>query len=968
MSEEAQSHAATARFDEPGALTAPASPDVFLSYAREDADFVHTLHRRLTAQGRTVWVDWESIPHSAEWWAEIEDGIESAAAFVAILSPASVGSHICARELAHAEASHARIIPIVRRDVEGEPVPRLLADRHWIFSRESDDADEAFAALLAALDTDLDEERLHARLRVRASEWQAAGRKRSSLLRGEDLTTAERWVAASAARLRPQEKQYVLASRRAVQQFQRRTTGAVTAALVVAIGLSIVAFVLRNQAVHQQHLAESRALAASSLLALSDDPELSLLLARQAARVQDTQQARQALRQALSSSHVRLTMRSPTGGGLGFARFTPDGHHVVTVDGDGPTHVFDARTGQQIRTLSLLRYQRSLIKAALSADGSRVLLLPNIGSAVALDVTGRTAPVSLTDPSDNWFSDAVLSPDGRLAVMTALHTSTARVFDTRTGAVLRTLPGNFGRLGLSNNGRVLALAGEGSVTTYDLTHFRRLATWSIPAPGYARLAFASDGSLFTVTSREVRRWNPVTGRPGAALQGRRTTADEFLDADMLAFSRDGRWVIGASGTVAGVWDARTGRRRTEIVGMGNTSFGAVGLTADGADAVTTSSDGMARVWDATSGVMLTELRGVPGGVRAVNFDASGRRVLTAGQDGTARIWDAGLGLPEARRPLPAELQLAVTRTLQGRWAARFFQGDRSVTVLDAQSGRQIFEVQLPRPGKELVFADHAAVMAVVYDHSPVELYTLGSQRSLGSLRGPGAVAERAVLSPDGHHLMTNHGDVMTVWDVRTLKATTQLRHHVAGQFPDTATAFSPDHRLLATVGTDGQVVLWRSSDGQVVSRQQSQPSPGFNASAPVKPAFSPDGKLFVAAGNWERQPSIWRTSDGRQVATMTESFNRVAFSPTAPLIVTDGLSVWDADSGRRLLQLRDPASGVSDAAFTPDGLRVISESIDGNDRAVFPCDVCGPLSRLLELADQRITRRFTTAEQNRYLR
>ena len=48
------------------------APDVFLSYAREDTDFVRDLHRRLTSQGRSVWVDWESIPHSAEWWSEVE--------------------------------------------------------------------------------------------------------------------------------------------------------------------------------------------------------------------------------------------------------------------------------------------------------------------------------------------------------------------------------------------------------------------------------------------------------------------------------------------------------------------------------------------------------------------------------------------------------------------------------------------------------------------------------------------------------------------------------------------------------------------------------------------------------------------------------------------------------------------------------------------------------------------------------
>ena len=149
--------------------------------------------------------------------------------------------------------------------------------------------------------------------------------------------------------------------------------------------------------------------------------------------------------------------------------------------------------------------------------------MPSIGSAVVLDVSGRAPPVSLTDPSDEWFSDAVLAPDGRFAVTTTLHTQTARIFDAHTGAVLRTLPGNFSGVRLSDDGWVLALAGPGTVTTYDLLSGRPLATLptSPASDEFARLEFAPDGSLFTVTSSEVRRWAPdhrPTGRSSAGPQ------------------------------------------------------------------------------------------------------------------------------------------------------------------------------------------------------------------------------------------------------------------------------------------------------------------------------------------------------------------------------------------------------------------------------------------------------------------
>jgi hypothetical protein len=53
-------------------------PAVFVSYSRTDKDFVHRLHDALGGRGYDVWVDWEDIPPSAEWFAEIRAGVAGA--------------------------------------------------------------------------------------------------------------------------------------------------------------------------------------------------------------------------------------------------------------------------------------------------------------------------------------------------------------------------------------------------------------------------------------------------------------------------------------------------------------------------------------------------------------------------------------------------------------------------------------------------------------------------------------------------------------------------------------------------------------------------------------------------------------------------------------------------------------------------------------------------------------------------
>ncbi|HEV8690305.1 MAG TPA: toll/interleukin-1 receptor domain-containing protein, partial [Ideonella sp.] len=178
-------------------------PAVFVSYAREDQPFVRRLHEALASQGRDAWVDWEGIPPSAEWMAEIRRAIDGADAAVFVLSPDWASSQICGIELEHAVLQGKRLVPVIWRDAPIEQVPEALAKLNWVMLREADDFEQGMARLVAALDTDLDWVREHTRLLVRAQRWQDRGRDDANLLRGRELDEAERWLAAGAAHQDP---------------------------------------------------------------------------------------------------------------------------------------------------------------------------------------------------------------------------------------------------------------------------------------------------------------------------------------------------------------------------------------------------------------------------------------------------------------------------------------------------------------------------------------------------------------------------------------------------------------------------------------------------------------------------------------------------------------------------------------------------------------------------------------------
>ena len=81
---------------------APRPPDLFISYSRKDKEFVRRLDEALQTRGREAWVDWEGIRPTEEFMQAIYGAIEGADTFVFVLTPDSVASAVCAREIAHA--------------------------------------------------------------------------------------------------------------------------------------------------------------------------------------------------------------------------------------------------------------------------------------------------------------------------------------------------------------------------------------------------------------------------------------------------------------------------------------------------------------------------------------------------------------------------------------------------------------------------------------------------------------------------------------------------------------------------------------------------------------------------------------------------------------------------------------------------------------------------------------------------
>ena len=139
-----------------------------------------------------------------------------------------------------------------------------------------------------------------------------------------------------------------------------------------------------------------------------------------------------------------------------------------------------------------------------------------------------------------------------------------------------------------------------------------------------------------------------------------------------------------------------------------------------------------------------------------------------------------------------------------------------------------------------------------------------------------------VFDPESKRMaIQTHSKVVTVYDIETGTPLTVVQSWGM----DTASAFSPDGKLLLTVPEKWSidaVRIWDAWSGDLVLSLEGH-SRGVNAAC-----FSPCGK-YVASASQDSTVRLWRTSDGSCVKTLTEHrhmVESVAFSPDGRTLVS----------------------------------------------------------------------------------
>jgi DNA-binding SARP family transcriptional activator/WD40 repeat protein len=401
---------------------------------------------------------------------------------------------------------------------------------------------------------------------------------------------------------------------------------------------------------------------------------------------------------------------------------------------------------------------------ALAPD-DRTLLLPNApreDEGTLVDLRGGTRLALLGEHSAALMGGA-FSPDGTLVATTG-DDAMIRLWNTRTGTLLQTLPGHDGKVWppvLADLGGQLTLHSaslDGTVITWDVSGSRRLDVPFRAGEGTDSATEGPDRNPHVAISSDGRLL-AATDIAGVSILDAETHAlvhriDLGGGAFSVAWSPDGtRLAIGGSGPwMVGLYDTRS----WELVAPGGGPL--VGPAADRA---------------ATTGELAAndpaETGRRPNTAKAVAFSPDSSQLVAGTDDGFLWTWDATTGRPEGP-----------TRQLGG--AIRHLAFNPRTNALAAS-------VSGPRGGFASVFAPGARAAT----------YTVNVDDSFGR---PDALA----FSPDGSTLATGGGtgDVR-FWDALTGTETGPRVHAVAGWV--LGLGWTPSGTTVVSSGTDGSVRL-----------------------------------------------------------------------------------------------------------------------------------------------------------------
>jgi len=194
--------------------------DAFISFGKQESgDFAHQILNRLSENKWDVYMDRNDIPLMIENEEFVFGAILRSDNFIYVISPNTIRSEYCKKELEFAIRFNKRIIPVLHRALGHDEkfLDEIVANKSSVsIENPEENVSGVITAIEKILRTDMDYVRLHSKYLFQARKWDLKGRKNTGLLFGPERKKALNWLAQKSDSLIPMQLhiEYIQASRK----------------------------------------------------------------------------------------------------------------------------------------------------------------------------------------------------------------------------------------------------------------------------------------------------------------------------------------------------------------------------------------------------------------------------------------------------------------------------------------------------------------------------------------------------------------------------------------------------------------------------------------------------------------------------------------------------------------------------------------------------------------------------------
>lgn len=413
------------------------------------------------------------------------------------------------------------------------------------------------------------------------------------------------------------------------------------------------------------------------------------------------------------------------------------------------------------------------------------------------------------------------------------------------------------------------------------------------------VAFSNDAKMVLTgdANGEIRLWQTDSG-----ITFRRFNVKfESSQITALDLSPDGRMIL--AGDNAGIIRLIevAAENSIQILGHHSSRVSAVEFSADGRMAVTGSWDGSVKLWAIHPQREIDSPIGHESKVIAVEFNRNGEDILSCSSNGTVKLWNTRSGDLKTNRINHQATVYAAAFSVDGRFV---ITGSRDRTLQQSW---------------------------------------ISTGRTIKAFEGRSSRTHSVIFSPDGRLLLSSMRGQVNCWDMTTgrlrqifkadlYKDDPETRYkdtHHLSMYPNSI-GFSPDGRLVVSLGFDGTYHAWNLATGKEIK------APERYATKLSTVSYSPD-KRYYARGT--REIIVRDTRDDHVVKKLwghQKWITALAFSPDGRSILSGdeggNLILWNVRWGNAVKKLHGHSAAITSIDFSEAGRFVATGSWDNTCR------------------------------------